>query len=214
VDNVFQTIKVKTFTLMNQEAIPSEARIKLAKVTRITDVKDKERVKLLKEINKLLPPALKEELKALGVSSLVDELPLELSLGSFLFEIIMTGRVAPQAPLKLALFQKQTQELATRLQEDTITVTPEDLQLVKAVLDDDVKWAKVQVNATIKLAKAIRESVTLTPNGVSMFGDILAAAIDIFEGKAPKKKTKVAKKKAIKKAAKKVTKKKVTKKKK
>ena len=187
-DNVSQTIKIKAFTVINQNAITQDARVILAKAIAIQDVTSKDRMALLNDVDQLLSPELKAEIASLGVSCLLDDIPLELSLGDFLFEIIMSSRKAPQAPLKLALFQKQTQELATRFQSDTLTINSDDLQTIRSVLDDDVKWTKVQITASVKSAEATRDSVTLTANGVSMFGDILASAIEIFDTKVEKKK--------------------------
>jgi hypothetical protein len=206
--NVSQTIQVKALTLVTQNKITPEIRLKLEQAGKIKDDTDEEKIRLLKEIHEEIPPEIKEELISAGVDSLLANVNLTLTLGDFFFDLLMSVKVPPQAPLKMAYHQKQVQELAARLQSDTLDITANDLAQVRSVLDDDQKWARVNVNAAIDMKGATREAIKLTSNGVTLFGDILAASIDVFEQEKieyekTKKDKKVSKKKKVKKKVKK-----------
>ena len=177
--NVSQTVQVKAFTLVTQNAVSAEIQRKIAQAEAMED--SEEKTALLAEVHKDLSPTVKEELKAIGTDSMIADIDLSLSLGDFFFDLLMSARVQPQAPLKLAYFQKQIQELADRLQGDEISVLENDLTQLRSILDNDEKWAKVRINAAIDMENATKEAISLTPRGVTLFSEILASSIEVFD---------------------------------
>jgi len=212
IKNVTETVPALASTLVTSKHLSPEVQAKLQKVSLIADKDERRKAQeAIGEEHADISIKLKEDLDKLGVKSFTDFVDLKLTLGGFFFDLIFTvweREKKPQAPLKMAVYQKQVQDLAERLQdEDEIEVSESDLSQVRAVLDNDAKWMQSRISAEIIMKDALQPSMMLSPQGVSLFQKVLLAGVAVFEKEKDKfeqaKEDKKTKKKAVKKKAKK-----------
>ena len=196
IKNISQTVQVTANSLINPVQYGKDALAKFKEASEASDAEEQK--KLEDEGHKLLPLEVQATLKAWGVEKLNEPIALKLTVGGFFYEMILSvwEKDKPQAPLKLAIYQKKLQDCAERMTADELEVDSEDLKIIRGVLDDDAKWAQVKISAE---SEKTGETIGLTSQGVVLFQDILTAAVDIFEAEKEefesKKKTKKASKK-------------------
>ena len=121
----------------------------------------------------------KTQFKTLGIETPNDLIKLNLTLGGFVFDIIVPSLVKPSAPLRLAAYHKQIGELAEKLIHSCFELTQMELDLLRGPLDDDILWSKVKIEAEVGDAENI--SIPLTLDGVATFDKIIQAAVKLFE---------------------------------
>lgn len=135
-------------------------------------------------IESLSEPA-KAALASIGAELPFDAVEVKLDLGSFLFDLYIFGTVQPSAPLAVAAHQRRLQNLATRLESPEITLKPEELQVIKNVLEDDEKWKSLKFNCFMEVkndaGEVERKNLTLTVEGIRFYNKTLNAAVKLFE---------------------------------
>jgi hypothetical protein len=120
-----------------------------------------------------------DELKTLGVPTPFDKVEVSLNLGGFLYDIYISGVTIPAAPLAKKFFEKELLDLATALQEKTISLNDKFLQGIKEVMLDDEKWGKVKVHVNIKVGDS-KIVVPTNASSADLFPGILSAATRMF----------------------------------
>ena len=104
-----------------------------------------------------------------------DQVSLTLSLDSVLFDMLVAQAPEQKLPIKIALHQSWVSDLAHRLSKKKITLTDKEMETLRELLDNDLKWQEIKVHAEIS-----RDTIEINSQGLSMFTDIMEALTSFF----------------------------------
>ncbi len=105
---------------------------------------------------KLLPDVVKE-LDALKVKLPSDLVPVSMSLGHLFFDLYSSCAPEPAAaPLAVAIFKRNMEKRLTRLMEEEVELTSDEISVVKRALEDPNIWENVKLTAFIELGEEKR----------------------------------------------------------
>ena len=129
----------------------------------------------------LIPDWFAEELKEIGLTA-VDTIPLQISVGSILFDLYVQHITPPKAPLANALFVKRRSEIAEILDSDEFEVPKEVFDTSKAVLMEDSLWNKARISAVYQKSESEGIAFEIKASGVSSYKEIMNELINAFLG--------------------------------
>jgi hypothetical protein len=130
-----------------------------------------------KDFFNLLPDEYKNHFNQIGIMLPTETVDITLTLGDFLFDIIVESIPKPTAPLKLAAYNKGIGDLAEKLLAPEFELTESELDAVRKVMDDDVLWGKVKVDAELNNSG---KTLVLSQTGISIFDKVIQGAVNIF----------------------------------
>jgi len=168
--NIKQTVKINGNTLFSRGWATKENVECLKKAIENPTTQNK------KEFFSLIPDEYKVQFNQIGITLPTETIDITLTLGDFLFDIIVESIPKPTAPLKLAAYNKGIGDLAERLLAPEFELTESELEAVRKVMDDDVLWSKVKVDAEINGGKTL----ALSQAGISIFDKVVQGAVNIF----------------------------------
>jgi hypothetical protein len=163
-------------TWKNEKAVEALEKVKT--------VEDMEEAK--KEFFSCLSVESKTQFKTLGIELPTDQVTLTLTLGSFVYDIIVPSIPKPSAPLRVAAYTKYLGDLAHKLMQEEFELTQEELDSVRKVLDDETLWSQVKIEADLSSSL----SIPLSQNGIQIFDQVLKASIKLFEEEKEEEKEK------------------------
>lgn len=173
--NISQTIFVSATEFIS-EAWKNEKTIETLEKVKNSSTKE-ETEKAKKEFFDFLSPESQKQFKTVGIELPTDNVKLTLTLGSFIFDIIVPSIPKPSAPLRLAAYNKHIGDLAEKLTQPDFDLTLDELESLRKVLDDDGLWSQVKIEADLGSSL----SIPLSQNGIQMFDQVINAAIKLFE---------------------------------
>jgi len=178
VKNHTQTVKTGVTAM-----IPSAAKITpevFVKMKDYAQAPDEEKAAKKEELIKALPKEVKKELAELGCETPLDTIDMTLQLSGFLFDIYMSGVVAPSAPLARKIFEKQLLDLADKLKDpEEFPFEGKFRDVVQEVMLDDSKWESSKIHVEIQVGEQ-KLAVPLIHRVAHMFPEVLEAATKIF----------------------------------
>lgn len=137
------------------------------------------------KIEKSLNPNTQQMLASVGAKVPFDPVDVSLEFSSFLFDVYEIGSIKPQAPLAAAAHNKRLQNLAERLESGNFNLTPEELSVIRKVLESDENWKNVKFNCFIETKKedgsTQKMAIVLTTHGIQFYNKTLTAAVQLFE---------------------------------
>lgn len=154
-------------TWKNEKSVEALEKVKTAE--------DVEQAK--KEFFSSLSVESKTQFKTLGIELPTDQVSLTLTLGSFVYDVIVPSIPKPSAPLRVAAYTKYLGDLAQKLMQEEFELTKEELDSLRKVLDDETLWSQVKVEADFNSTL----SIPLSQNGIQMFDQVIKASIKLFE---------------------------------
>ena len=158
-------------TWKNEKSVEALEKVKTAE--------DVEQAK--KEFFSSLSVESKTQFKTLGIELPTDQVSLTLTLGSFVYDVIVPSIPKPSAPLRVAAYTKYLGDLAQKLMQEEFELTQEELDSLRKVLDDETLWSQVKVEADFNSTL----SIPLSQNGIQMFDQVIKASIKLFEIDVP-----------------------------
>ena len=175
VENIKQTILIPAAGLIS-DAWRNEKTLAALDVVNAASQENLEQAR--KDFFENLSVENKVRFKSVGIEVPTDLIKLSLTLGSFVYDILVPSIPKPTAPLRLAAYKKHLGDLAQQLLQPEFTLTAEELESLRTVLDDDALWLKVRVEADVGDSNL---SLPLTQEGLTAFDQVIQAAINLFE---------------------------------
>jgi hypothetical protein len=176
------TIKFTAASLIPSAALTKETRDALKDYAN-AKAEDKEAAQA--KLSATLGDPAKAALASVGATLPTDVVQVKLDFGAFLFDLYIAGSVQPQAPLAVAAHQRRLQEIAARLEKDSFELKPEELAVIKKVLESDPIWTKLQFSAYVEVkndkGEPDRRVITLTTEGIRFYNKTMTAALKLFE---------------------------------
>lgn len=115
IKNIKQICKFPAKSLINSQT-PQEIIDKIAALK--STLTDAALDQALAEVSDILPQTLKAELTQVGAKLPTDEIVLNVSLASFLYDLYTNNLKVPDAPFKQKALEKRLQELAADIDKD------------------------------------------------------------------------------------------------
>lgn len=128
------------------------------------------------ELEASMPDEYRTQLKAFGARLPSDNLDLTITLGSFFFDLYALVAKAPAAPLAQAIYQKKLQDLAVRLEESELSLSQEEVSIIKPSLENEAVWDKAVLSASVKVGDEKRY-IQLSNKAAPYFAPVLNAAV-------------------------------------
>lgn len=178
--NIKQICKFPAKSLINAQT-PQEIIDKINIVKSTTHGAEQEQA--LSQIAETLPQNLKSELTALGVKLPTDEVILNVSLASLLYDLYTNNLKVPEAPFKQKALEKRLQELASDIDKDEFELKEVyTRQMINNLCHKDFNAALI-FTAWVDLPEGSDPKQLYTRingTGVKFFGTIVNAAYDIL----------------------------------
>ena len=179
IKNTSQSISVSATefvadTWKNEKAVEALEKIKTAE-----NAEDLDQAK--KEFFSSLSVESKTQFKTLGIELPTDQVSLTLTLGSFVYDVIVPSIPKPSAPLRVAAYTKYLGDLAYKLTQEEFELTQEEFDSLLKVLDDDSLWSQVKIEADLSGSL----SIPLSQSGIQVFDQVINASIKLFEESEP-----------------------------
>jgi hypothetical protein len=178
VKNVSQTIKMTAMMIMpSANAMTPEMFTKLKE---LGSASEENKLKILQELKTMYPAKMLKDLETLGLNTPMDTVDSTLTLSSFLFDIYVSGKKPPVAPLALKIYEKEMLDLAAKMKGlEEFEVPEEMMDILLDMVKDDDKWqtAKIHVEVDTKKEKL---SIPLVHKVANLFPEVLEAAMKMF----------------------------------
>jgi len=179
--NIMQKIDLQAATLLTGGLVTTEI---IQECDKVIAGEDQAELKALIEA----APDLKAGLDELGAEFPHETIEVRLTLGSFFYSLLCSQLPRPTAPLKIIAYNETIQSLAEKFNSSEFEVKPEELSSLRRIMDSDELWGRASVAVS---AGKNDHKVPIRSDAVSLFKEVIAAAVEVFrEADAQKDKEK------------------------
>lgn len=180
-----ESVRFTADSLLPAGVVSTESRVLMQEYATTKFESDEAKAEFRSKIQDSLAPVAVKALASVGASLPFDAIQVHLEFGSFLYDLYDLGSVKPLAPLAAAAHQRRLQNLAARLEKGDVTLKPEELAVIKRVLESDELWKAAKFNCYVEAkgesGETEKRALTLTVQGIQFYNKTLNAVVKLFE---------------------------------